>query len=166
MIERAVTERAIYGPALRKLGFKKVWHTTSGGQATTQYDKRLADGRELHVQIWADGGHRVSHSFNGCSDTTPTDFRLKPQMSDAIDKESTRTDSKYYRASTLIPAGYFNHVRVALEDAFSDERDAAMMARIGTTDDFERDALVRYCRHIGKQYTTMQEVNEKTGGAS
>lgn len=78
--------------ALRIIGFTKIWDSRAGGQRTIQYRKHIQD-RDLIVQLWGDGNHRITHELRECSDTTPTDFRTLPQMHRAITRESTRKDN-------------------------------------------------------------------------
>lgn len=65
---------------------------------TTELSKRVGD-RELHVQLWGDGQHRVSHGTyqklpngrEGLSGTTePTSFSTVTEMLDALAHEWRR----------------------------------------------------------------------------
>ena len=84
---------------LRAQGFKR----TDLISGTAVYEKVYSD-RKLDVQLWADGGHRVSHwhagsckDHFGVMDTTPTDFRTLEEMKAAIKREETRKDYKKVR---------------------------------------------------------------------
>lgn len=86
---------AMFALLLRQAGFRKTWDTRSGGQRMTEWKREHQDGRTLEVQIWADGLHRVSHSWVGCSDTVPTSFKTAGEMYLAIKVEMLRCDGKY-----------------------------------------------------------------------
>lgn len=83
---------------LRKLDFEFCFRDRGGGATVTQFAKREGD-RELHVQLWGGGAHRVSHGTyvklpggrEGLHETTlPTDFRTVPEMLEAIALEWKR----------------------------------------------------------------------------
>jgi|SRR5882724_49108 len=78
---------------LRKQGFEFCWCDRSGGCKTTQFAKREGD-RELHVQFWGDGPHRVSHGTygqHGLRETTePTSFSTVAEMLLALKLEWAR----------------------------------------------------------------------------
>jgi hypothetical protein len=78
---------------LRKLGFELDFRDRSGGTVCTQFKLRKGD-RELHVQFWADGHHRVAHGTHGLHGlhecTPPTEFETVPHMLTAIDYEWIR----------------------------------------------------------------------------
>lgn len=83
---------------LRKQGFEFCFCDRSGGCKVTQFAKRQGD-RELHVQFWDDGPHRVSHGTysklgNGREGlretTTPTSFATVAEMLQAVEAEWTR----------------------------------------------------------------------------
>lgn len=65
---------------------------------TVEYKKTI-DGRDVRVQLWGDGKHRVSHYFNNgkytSMSTVPTDFLTVDQMHEAIKIELTRTDHNF-----------------------------------------------------------------------
>lgn len=96
-------KRAPFARALSAAGFKRDGRSTD----PLLYVLTVGD-RELDVQLWSDGGHRVSHSviselpgrparapFLGKTmTTTPTDFRTVPQMFAAILRELSRDDHK------------------------------------------------------------------------
>jgi len=79
--------------ALRAQGFELEFRDRSGGTTVTQF-KRRAGLRELHVQLWGSGYHRVSHGthtrygLHEC--TTPTEFKTVPEMILAIKYEWLR----------------------------------------------------------------------------
>lgn len=87
--------------ALRKAGFVRSYRSEAGGGKIIAYTKRIDPRRSLTCQIWYDGCYRISSDFNGCSDTAPTEFTTLSGMSQAIDFESTRTDSKWALPGTL-----------------------------------------------------------------
>ncbi len=76
---------------LREMGFTLDFRDRSGGTTVTQFIKRDED-RELHVQLWANGSHRVTHGsykvINGhdClhETTLPSDFTTLEGMKYAI----------------------------------------------------------------------------------
>lgn len=78
---------------LRKQGFEFHFRDRSGGNSCTQFTKRQGD-RQLRVQLWGDGKHRVSHGIygkHGLRETTlPTDFSTVAEMIAAIEHEWTR----------------------------------------------------------------------------
>ena len=76
--------------ALRRLGFKRtdLCRSKVNGRLAT-YEMTHAD-RKLKVQLWEDGGHRVSHALKGREVTTPTNFRTVEEMGTAINREWTR----------------------------------------------------------------------------
>jgi hypothetical protein len=78
---------------LRRQGFDLEFRQRGGGTTVTQFEKRIGD-RGLHVQLWADSGHRVSHgtySKHGLHETTkPTGFATVEEMKAAIEFEWTR----------------------------------------------------------------------------
>lgn len=82
--------------ALRKDGFEFCWCDRSGGTKVTQFSKRVGD-RELHVQFWDDGHHRVSHGTHGehglHETTEPTDFRTVEEMRIAVAFEWRRVSA-------------------------------------------------------------------------
>lgn len=86
---------------LRKNGFELDFRSRSGGTTVTQFKKRSGN-RELHVQLWADGNHRVSHGtyskINGrdClhETTRPTDFKTVAKMKAALVFEWNRSSTK------------------------------------------------------------------------
>lgn len=90
-----VSTFARFAPLLRRAGFRKEYDSRSGGCRTVEWTRQEPDGRLLNCQLWADGGHRVSHSWIGCSDTLPTSFRTEKGLADAIERERTRIDSRY-----------------------------------------------------------------------
>jgi hypothetical protein len=85
---------------LKKLEFVEIRDIRGGGIRVRTYRKRLKD-RDVEVELWGDGNHRATHSVHGCSDTFPTDFFTPPQMLEAIEKESTRTDNKWLGEDNL-----------------------------------------------------------------
>lgn len=78
---------------LRKQGFEFCFRDRSGGAACTEFAKREGD-RELRVQFWDEGPHRVSHGTYGQyglrQTTEPTSFSTVPEMLAAIKLEWTR----------------------------------------------------------------------------
>lgn len=77
---------------LRLLGFKREW-TQHGCYKVVCYSATYPNGRKLFVELWADGGHRVSHVLNGHGNgAPPTDFKTLAEMCAAIERELTRTD--------------------------------------------------------------------------
>lgn len=83
---------------LRKQGFEFCFCDRGGGCKVTEFSKRQGD-RQLRVQFWGDGEHRVSHSTysdlgNGIEGlrgaTEPTDFTTVAEMLEAIAAEWTR----------------------------------------------------------------------------
>jgi hypothetical protein len=74
---------------LRKMGFKR-------GRCFKDcviYSKTYRS-REIIVQFWSDGYHRVSHWLNNRMSTTPTEFVGVVTMLQSIIVELTRTDHK------------------------------------------------------------------------
>jgi hypothetical protein len=103
---------AFYAPHLRKLGFRKTYTSRAGGDEVREWkrDEPIEDhtfARTLIVQIWALGGHRVTHDLfhdperqrGGCS-TVPTPFDNPGELRAAIEIERTRTDNSYYIKAT------------------------------------------------------------------
>ena len=86
---------AKFSPLLRREGFRKTYASTAGGVGMREWKRDEPDGRTLVVQLWGDGRHRISHEWLGCSSTRPTDFTDEANIFDAIERERTRTDSKY-----------------------------------------------------------------------
>lgn len=86
---------ALFAPALRRARFRKTWDSRSGGTRVAEWQRDEPDGRTLLCQIWADGRHRLSHEWVGCSDTTPTGFQTETELRAAIQCETTRVDSHY-----------------------------------------------------------------------
>ena len=81
---------------LRRQGFKRTYETNGVGQECAIYEKVVGD-RKLDLQLWGDGGHRVSHfhtarTLHGCMCTHPTDFSTLEEMKAAIQTELTRKD--------------------------------------------------------------------------
>jgi hypothetical protein len=58
------------------------------------YRKTYDDGLTIDIQLWVDGGHRVSHWHDGHMDTHPTYFRTAEGMVRAVEFERTRTERK------------------------------------------------------------------------
>lgn len=79
---------------LRRLCFTRTDVSYCDKVKLVTYNLVLPD-RELNVQLWGDGGHRVSMSVRGCSDTTPTSFTDVEGLRRAVDYESTRSDGRY-----------------------------------------------------------------------
>lgn len=86
---------ARFAPLLRRLGFRKTYSSTAGGQGMREWKREEPDGRTLVVQLWGSGQHRISHDWVGCSDTRPTSFADEGGMVEAIEIERARADSKY-----------------------------------------------------------------------
>ncbi len=90
----------LFAAALRKDGFRRESSTraTQGCPAVTFYEKEVSGTRKtprtLLLQLWGDGGHRISHRENGREITTPTDFRTVEQMMTAIAFEGARPHEK------------------------------------------------------------------------
>jgi hypothetical protein len=89
---------AIFAIELRKLGFFKAWNSTAGGMRCTLWTRTTPDAptlgyRQLRVQIWADGHHRVSHGINNRETTEPTDFETVAGLHTAVAHEMTRLDN-------------------------------------------------------------------------
>jgi hypothetical protein len=55
------------------------------------YEFTVGD-RQIDLQLWNDGNHRVSHFLRGRMSTVPTDFKTVEEMKAAIQRELTRTD--------------------------------------------------------------------------
>lgn len=103
---------ALFAPHLRKLGFRKTFSQSAGGERVTEWERREPDDqqtvpRTLIVQIWANGGHRVTHicyrdpeRTRGGSSTVPTDFTNPGELSAAVEIERTRTDNQIYIEAT------------------------------------------------------------------
>lgn len=74
-------------------GFKRVYEYRSRRitEAMVTYQKQVGN-RLLDLQLWADGGHRVSHYLKGHMSTQPTTFRTLFEMKVAIKTELTRKD--------------------------------------------------------------------------
>lgn len=82
---------------LRQNGFVRDKRSSIARQQCTIYNKKLVceakqEVRQLVVQIWRDGQHRVSHYLNERMSTAPTMFANIEGMQEAIALESTRTD--------------------------------------------------------------------------
>jgi hypothetical protein len=79
------------------LGFEFCFCDRSGGTIVTEFAKREGD-RQLRVQFWKDGHHRVSHGSygeHGLHETTPpTDFETVPDMLKALAFEWSRPSTK------------------------------------------------------------------------
>lgn len=82
-----------YTTVLRRAGFQFGYRSRAGDCHVTEFWKREGD-RELKVQLWADGKHRVSHGIHGKhglrQSDTPTDFETVADMECAIKREWTR----------------------------------------------------------------------------
>jgi hypothetical protein len=100
---------ATFAPHLRKIGFGKTCQTTAGGERMDEWKREEpADdrgfARTLTVQIWAKGGHRVSHMVYsdpetrrlGRSTTYPTYFTTPDGLRAAVEHERTRCDNARY----------------------------------------------------------------------
>lgn len=99
---------AFYAPHLRKFGFRKMFSQTAGGERMTQWkrDEPVDEQtlfRTLVIQIWASGGHRVTHDIfrdperqRGGSSTVPTEFNNLGELRAAIEIERTRADNDFY----------------------------------------------------------------------
>ena len=73
------------------LGFKRAYQYRATRSAEKIVEYEMVEGdRSLSVQLWGDGGHRVSHTFKGRGITTPTNFRTVSEMRTAINHERTR----------------------------------------------------------------------------
>ena len=81
-----------FAPLLRKRGFKKDWDSRAGGIRIAGWTKHAGE-REVRVQIWADGNHRVSHSIRNRATTHPTQFNDEASMDDALSWEENRRDN-------------------------------------------------------------------------
>ena len=101
---------AFYAPHLRKLGFRKTWRSQAGGERMDEWTRHepveeQTFARKLIVQVWANGGHRITHWIYtdpvtcrlGCCSTVPTDFDNPGELRAAIEIERTRTDNSYYK---------------------------------------------------------------------
>lgn len=82
-----------FAPLLLKRGFRKAWTSRVGGGRVDGWKKEVGP-RLLQVQLWADGGHRISHALNGRGSTLPTYFVDMASLDAAIEHETTRTDHK------------------------------------------------------------------------
>ena len=91
----ARTAFELFAPLLIRARFRKTWDSRSGGVRVIEWRRDESDGRTLVCQIWADGKHRISHEWVGCSDTAPTDFETEAGLATAIQHETARTDGKY-----------------------------------------------------------------------
>jgi hypothetical protein len=80
---------------LHRRGFIKTDEFGPKNDMTRIYGKQISEHRLVEVELWRDGRHRAIHSWDGCSDTVPTEFETMEEMIRAIEKESTRTDSKW-----------------------------------------------------------------------
>lgn len=89
------TAFARFSGPLRRAGFRKTWESRAGGVRVVEWRREERDGRTLVCQVWADGGHRISHEWLGCSDTLPTEFFDEAGMTAAIEREASRTDGSY-----------------------------------------------------------------------
>lgn len=82
--------------ALRK--HNKAWTRTfesrAGGNRVVIYSLTLNKIRELRLQLWEDGKHRISHSIKGRTTTTPTEFETVQEMLLAIKVETLRCDNE------------------------------------------------------------------------
>lgn len=84
-----------FAPCLRRVGFRKKWDSRAGGVRVAEWTREEPDGRTLVCQLWADGQHRISHEWVGCTNTHPTDFEDEDGLAIAIHHEATRTDNHY-----------------------------------------------------------------------
>lgn len=81
---------------LKEIGFTiEIDSRTQDGRMCQLSQTITAARRTVKVQLWSDLGHRVSHEFDGCSDTRPTGFSTIVEMHSAIIREITRNDSEY-----------------------------------------------------------------------
>ncbi len=80
---------------LRRAGFRKTWDSRAGGARMVEYRRDDPDGRTLICQLWDDGRHRISHNWLGCSKTVPSGFTTEDELTLAVEREATRTDSHY-----------------------------------------------------------------------
>lgn len=83
--------------ALRDAGFRKESDNKGGGVRRVDYTKVIPDKsetpkgfREVTVQLWGDGNHRVVTMLNGRSNGTPTGFTSTTDLPKAIQRESTK----------------------------------------------------------------------------
>jgi len=90
-----MTAFMVFAPLLRRAGFRKKWASRAGGARVAEWCREEPDGRTLVCQIWEDGRHRLNHEWCGCSDTRPTDFKTEDELAAAIQRETTRGDSRY-----------------------------------------------------------------------
>lgn len=88
-----------WGQYARGLGYKKTWETRAGGCRMTEYSKVSIGGRLITLQFWADGKHRISHTYKGLMDTAPTYFTTYDGFVEADRIERTRMDNGNVRKS-------------------------------------------------------------------
>lgn len=80
--------------------------SNGGGQRVVSF-KKLIGLRELRLQLWEDGRHRVSHAYAGNETTYPTAFHDVEGMAAAIATETARRDWKPYHATVAAMADAF-----------------------------------------------------------
>jgi hypothetical protein len=71
-------------------GWVKQFDSSAGGIRTVCFEKAVTARRTLVLQLWGDGGHRVSFFHNKRMATFPTDFSSPQDMTAAIKVESRR----------------------------------------------------------------------------
>lgn len=81
--------------ALRGLGFRRTYNGRSTVNPDCQiYERGDANHFCLDVQLWGDGGHRVSHTLRGRCSVPPTNFRELDELGPALaQQESFREGS-------------------------------------------------------------------------
>ena len=93
-VVRRIPDGRLFSTELRKMGFKKDYESTAGGEMCRIYEKQIDGRRRVNIQLWGDGGHRASHSIDGCESTLPSSFENINQMRVAIEHESQRMDNR------------------------------------------------------------------------
>jgi len=88
----------IFAPELRRLGFRKAWSSRAGGGRVDEWSRTDPDAatlgyRQLSVQLWEDGHHRISHAINNRATTEPTGFDTIEALHVALERETTRMDN-------------------------------------------------------------------------
>lgn len=81
---------------LRADGWTKSFEdrSTKWNPGVATFEKIVGDKR-LELQLWRDGGHRVSFFRHGSMSTEPTGFETVEQMQEAIAFETARTDGTH-----------------------------------------------------------------------
>jgi hypothetical protein len=100
------TNFRLFIAALKKDGFAKRWDDRSKVNGRVAEYFKVVGERDVGVQLWSDGGHRVSHMLGGRMSTPPTPFADIDGMRAAVQHELRRNDHPPLQRQRALPNPY------------------------------------------------------------